>query len=153
MSNSDYYRDSTGVYWYMDQQTRTWLYWDGTKWLPSASAPAGSASSRRRVDYRDRSGTYWRFFAGETHWERYDGSQWVLSTSPPPRWARSFNPLVSSGRRNNQRLLAVTSLVFGTVAVGASVAFRMAGELLVGIFFWVLGLVSGVNSLKRSTQK
>lgn len=155
MANTNYIQDSNGVYWYRDEQTGGWLYWDGAKWVPFASVAAGQAQAPkgRRLDYRDRTGTYWRFFAGGTQWERYDGTHWVASTSPPPGSVGSFNPLTARGSRRTQRVVFVTFAVLGTLSIWLSVATKMPGELLVGLFMWVVALVAGVNSLRRQQSR
>jgi len=151
MANTDYYQDPTGTYWYQDQQTGAWQYYDGARWMPSLWVPPGfdQRAKGRRLDYRDRTGTFWRFYSGVGTWERYEGTQWVASSTPPPGSVGSFNPLTPGGRRRNQKLLFVTFAVIGSLLIGLAVATNMHGEVLVGLFMWIVALVAGVNSLRK----
>jgi len=153
MANTDYYRDPTGTYWYQDQNTGAWQYYDGARWMPSLWVPPGfeQRSKGRRLDYRDRTGTFWRFYSGVGTWEQYDGAQWVASPTPPKRLAKS-NPLTPIGRRRNLRFAAFAWPIMGTLAIAVSVLSDMPGELLIGLFFWAIGIVAGVNALRRRTE-
>lgn len=148
--------------WYKDPGNPGLVrWWDGAHWTahtnPAPSQPATPPSApevhRRRVDYRDRNGTYWRFLAGATYWERYDGTQWVTSATRPPGSMGSFNPLTSGGRRRNQRLMFVTFAVFGSLLIWLATATHMPGELLVGLFLWVVAIVAGVSSVRKQQSR
>jgi hypothetical protein len=155
MAETNYIQDANGVYWYKDEHSGGWLYWDGAKWVPFVPVPTGHelAPRGRRLDYRDKTGTYWRFFADATQWERYDGTRWVASATPPPGSVGSFNPLTSGGRRRSQRLIFATFAVLGTLSFWLAAATHEPGEALVGFCMWVIALVAGVNSLRKQPTR